>query len=60
METENKQVEIIRKKSPAERLELAFGLFNFARQRITAELHRQNPQITPQELNKLVSQRFLG
>lgn len=52
------QIEILKKKSTAERLELAFGLFDFARRRIAAEINRLNPQLKPSEQNKLINQRF--
>jgi hypothetical protein len=54
----DKQIEILKKKTPAERLSLAFGLFDFARQRITAEILRLNPDLKPPELTKLVNQRM--
>ena len=54
----DKQIEVLRKKSTAERLRSAFGLFDFARRRITAEIRRLNPRISASELIKLVNQRF--
>ncbi len=58
MTEQDKQVEILKRKSTAERLKSAFGLFDFARQRITAEIRRLNPQIKASELIELVNQRF--
>ncbi|MFA5892443.1 MAG: hypothetical protein WC903_00540 [Candidatus Margulisiibacteriota bacterium] len=54
----DKQIEILRRKSPAERLALAFGLFSFARQRISAEIRRLNPHLKAAELARLVNQRL--
>lgn len=58
MVEQDKQIEILKKKSTAERLKMAFDLFDFARQRIAAEIQRLNPQLKPSELNALVNQRF--
>ena len=58
MQKKDNQDDILRDKSPAERLMLAFGLFDFARRRISAEICRLNPGLKPAELNKLVNQRF--
>jgi len=58
MSDQDYQIEILRKKSTAERLELAFSLFDFARRRIAAEINRLNPHLNPSEQNKLVNQRF--
>ncbi|MFA4904883.1 MAG: hypothetical protein WC645_00015 [Candidatus Margulisiibacteriota bacterium] len=58
METD-KQVEVLKKKTSAEKLKLAFGLFDFARQRIASEIFRLNPHVKPSELNQLVNQRFI-
>lgn len=54
----DKQTEILKGKSTAEKLRMAFSLFDFARQRIAAESRRLNPQLTTSELNKLVNQRL--
>ena len=59
MAEQDKQIEILKKKSTAERLALAFGLFDFARKRIAAEISRLNPQLKPAEINNLVNQRFI-
>jgi hypothetical protein len=56
---QNQQVDILKKKSIAEKLKLAFGLFDFARQRIASEIFRLNPHLKPSELNQLVNQRFI-
>jgi hypothetical protein len=55
---QDKQIEILKKKSTAERLKLSFDLFDFSRQRIAAEIRRLNPRLKPSELNELVNQRF--
>lgn len=59
MVVKDRQIEILKNKSTAERLKMAFDLLDFARRRITAEIHRLNPQMTPTEINKLVNQRFI-
>jgi hypothetical protein len=55
----DRQVEILKKKSTAERLKIAFDLLDFARRRIGSEIHRLNPQMTPSEINQSINQRFL-
>lgn len=52
------QIEILKNLSSAERLELAFDLHEFARNRISAEIFRLNPQLEKEELDKLVKKRF--
>jgi hypothetical protein len=56
---EDRQIAILKAKTTAERLQLAFNLFEFARRRITAELKFLHPQLKPLEINNLVSQRFI-
>ncbi|MBU0502536.1 MAG: hypothetical protein ABIH69_06840 [bacterium] len=56
---EDRQIAILKTKTTAERLQLAFNLFEFARRRIAAEFMRLNPQLKAPEINKLVSQRFI-
>lgn len=58
MKDQDMQLEILRSKSPAERLKLAFGLFDFTRQRIAAEITRLNPRLSSSELNRLIGKRF--
>lgn len=54
----DEQLEVFKRQTSAERLHLAFNLFDFSRQRITAELTRQNPQLKISEVNQLVVQRL--
>ncbi|MBU0574256.1 MAG: hypothetical protein KKH83_07255 [Candidatus Margulisbacteria bacterium] len=59
MESDNIQIEIFKKMKPFKRLELAFDLHDFARDRIYAETKRNKPQLSEAELNKIVAQRFV-
>lgn len=53
-----KQIEILRKKSTAERLKLAFDLYDFARLRVETEIIRQNPNLPKNEIKKILRKRF--
>ena len=52
------QLEIFQRQTSAEKLRLAFNLFDFTRQRIASETTRQNPHLKPAEVNKLVVKRL--
>ena len=58
MKQKDRQIEILRQKSPPERLKLAFELHEFARQRISSELSRTHPELKPHEISNLVKKRF--
>ena len=60
MPTENdgKYLEILRKIPPEKKLKSAFELYDFARQRITSEILRQNPKIDKYELKRLAREKF--
>lgn len=53
-----KQIESLRHLKPYQRIKTAFELYNFARSRIGAEIKRNNPDITKEELLKLLNERF--
>ena len=55
---EEKQIEILREKSTAERLKLAFDLYDFARLRVETEIIRQNPNLPKNEIKKILHKRF--
>lgn len=52
------QVEIIRKKSPAERLAIAFDMWDFAHGMIHANLQREYPTWTVEEVNRETARRI--
>ncbi|MDO9514357.1 MAG: hypothetical protein Q7J59_07120 [Elusimicrobiota bacterium] len=52
------QSEIIKKMSGRERLAIAFGLNDFARKIIRADIKKNNPHISDKEADKLVAERF--
>jgi hypothetical protein len=53
-------MEIIRRKSPEERLRIAFQLNRFARQRIALDLHVQHPDWTDEQVRSELVRRMLG
>jgi len=52
------QSEIIKKMSGRQRLAIAFGLNDFARKMIRADIKKSNPSISDEEADKLVAERF--
>jgi len=59
METkEDKQIETFKQLSSAKKLELAFDLYDFARNRVAGEISRQNPQLKMSELEEKIKKRF--
>jgi len=55
-----KHLEILRKIPSHKKLQSAFELYDFARQRVSSEILRQNPNISKKELSRLVNERFLS
>jgi hypothetical protein len=53
-------MEIMRRKTPEERLRIAFQLNRFARQRITLDLHVQHPEWTDEQVRSELVRRMLG
>lgn len=52
------QIEILRRLKPSNRLKIAFELYDFTRSRIAAEIRRNNPGMTEEELLDKLNQRF--
>ena len=52
------QTEILRQLKPSDRIKIAFELYDFARSRIAAEIRRNNPGITKDELLNKLNERF--
>jgi hypothetical protein len=57
-EDENKYLEILRKIPIEKKLKSAFELYEFARNRIIAEIQRRNPTIAETDLKKMIQERF--
>ena len=55
---DNQQIKILKKMSSSERLNLAFNLYDFARQRVESEIKHQNPNLNNNEVNILINKRF--
>ena len=55
-----KQIEIYRRMTPAERLKVAFNLHDFAHKRVMVHLKRNHPNLSEKEINVLTARRFLG
>lgn len=55
---EEKYLEILRKVPSEKKLKSAFDLYDFARQRFTSEILRQNPRIDKSELKRIVREKF--
>ncbi|MBU0671811.1 MAG: hypothetical protein KJ732_02150 [Candidatus Margulisbacteria bacterium] len=54
-----KHLEILKNLPTNKRLESAFELYEFARNRVASEIRRQNPQMEQSELNKEIYKRFI-
>jgi hypothetical protein len=52
------QLEVFKRQTSAEKLRLAFNLFDFTRQRIVSEITRQNPHLKFAEVNQIVIHRL--
>ena len=57
---QDKCLEILRKIPPYKRIQSSFELYDFAKERLTAELFLQNPQMSEQEVKKIVKERFVA
>ncbi len=55
---DHQQIEILKKMSSSERLNLSFNLYDFARQRVESEIRHQSPELSDNEVNLLVNKRF--
>ena len=50
--------DILRRKTPAERLAIANGMWRFARDMLRATLTREHPEWTEDEVNRMVARRL--
>jgi len=50
--------EILRRKTPAERLAIANGMWKFAREMLRANIAREHPDWTNEEVNRLTARRL--
>jgi len=55
-----KMVEVLRNKTPQERLEIAFGMWDFAAEMIQANLRRENAGWTDAEVQRETARRMRG
>lgn len=55
---DERMVAILRSKTPAERLEMAFAMWRFARDLIRRTAAREHPEWTEDELTRHVAQRM--
>lgn len=53
-----KQIEILRRLKPPDRIKIGFELYDFARSRVASEIRRNNPDITKEELLNRLNERF--
>ena len=56
----DEMVEILRKKTPAERLAMAHGMWRENRQRIHDSICAANPGLTAEQINREVCRQLLG
>jgi len=59
-EKDDKYLQILRKIPSYKKLASAFGLYDFARERVFSQLRLENPQLSDKELKEFVNKRFLG
>jgi hypothetical protein len=52
-------VEVLRKKSPVERLEMVFAAERTMRLMVTAHLQSEHPEWTPEQISKEIARRRL-
>ncbi len=55
----NQQYPYFRRLKPYQRIQLAFELHDLARSRVSGEIKRLYPNLTTQELLKVLNQRFI-
>ena len=53
-------VEVLRKKTPAEKLAQAFGMWDFAVSMLQANLHHEHPEWTTDEIQREMRRRIRG
>lgn len=57
---DDKMVKILKNKSGLQRLEIAFGLWKFARNSLEKYLRSKNPKWSKKKINKEILRRFLS
>jgi len=57
---EPQMAEVMRQKTPAERLEIAFDMWDFARDMIRANLRRENPAWSDEQVQTETARRMSG
>lgn len=55
---DDSQIEVLKSLPKTSRLQSAFELYEFARHRVQAEITRQNPSLSEEEINALTNERF--
>jgi len=53
-----RQIEILRRMAPYQRLRQAFALYDFARRRMAAHIRSRHPELSEEEIKSLVRGRF--
>ena len=57
---DQQMVEILRKKTPAERLSQAFGMWDFAVEMLQANLRREHPDWQTEDIQREIFRRIRG
>lgn len=55
---DNQMAAILRQKTPAQRLQIAFGMWEFARNMIRANLRREHPEWSDEEVQRETARRL--
>lgn len=55
---ETAMAEILSQKTPAQKLAIANGMWKFARDMLRANIAREHPDWTPEEVNRLAARRL--
>jgi len=53
-----RQIEILCRMAPYQRLRQAFALYDFARRRVAAHIRSRHPELSEEEVRVLVRKRF--
>jgi len=53
-----RQIESLRRMAPYQRLCQAFALYDFARRRVAAHIRSRHPELSEEEVQELVRERF--
>jgi hypothetical protein len=57
---DREMAEVLRKKTEAERLQIAWGMWRSARQMLTRLISNEHPDLSEDQINQLVSRRMSG